>query len=43
MVVAAASTLASILILLSVPLLYFMLVTILREGSDTRAEGEDFT
>ena len=43
MLVADASPLASVLILLAVPALYFLLVTILRERSDTQAEGDDFT
>ena len=41
--VAGASTTASVLLFLSVPGLYFLLVTVLRERPGTRAEAGDFS
>ena len=43
MVVADASTTASVVIFLSVPFVYFLGVTLLREGPGTRAEAEEFS
>lgn len=43
MAVAAASPTASVCLFFSVPLLYFLLITVLRERSGTRAEAEEFS
>lgn len=43
MAVAAASTAVSIGLYFSVPVLYFLLITILRERAGTRGEAEDFS
>ena len=43
MVVADASTALSAVLYLSVPVLYFVLVTVLREHPSTRSEADDFT
>ena len=43
MAVAGASTFASVALFFSVPVLYFLLVTILREGRATRAQADDFS
>ncbi len=42
-VVADALTTLSSLLYFSVPVLHFVLVTVLREDSGTRAEADDFT
>jgi hypothetical protein len=41
--VAAVSPTVSIVLFFSVPLLYFLLVTLLRDRGKTEAEAEDFT
>ncbi len=43
MVVAGASTALSAMLYFSVPVLYFVLVTVLREHRSTRSEADDFT
>ena len=43
MVVAGASTALSAVLYFSVPVLYFVLVTVLREHRSTRSEADDFT
>ena len=43
MAVADASTTASVLIFLSVPFVYFLGVTLLRERLGTREEAEEFS
>ena len=43
MAVAGASTFASVVLFFSVPVLYFVLVTILREGRATKAQADDFS
>ncbi len=43
MVVAAASPSVSVILYFAVPILYFLLVTILREGRNTRAAADDFS
>ncbi len=43
MAVAGASTAASVVLFFAVPVLYFVLVTILRERRGTRAQAEDFS
>lgn len=43
MAAAAASPSASVLLFFSVPILYFLLITIRREGRATRAQADDFS
>ena len=43
MVVAAVSTTASLVLFFAVPILYFLLVTVLRDPAGTRTEAEEFT
>jgi len=43
MAVAEASPTASVVLFFAVPVLYFLLITILREGRGTRAEADDFS
>ena len=43
MAVAGASTTASLILYFSVPILYFLLVTLLRDRGGTRSEAEQFT
>ena len=43
MAVAGASTFASVVLFFSVPVLYFLLVTILRERRATKAQADDFS
>ncbi len=43
MAVAGASTTASLILYFSVPILYFLLVTLLRDRKGTRSEADEFT